>query len=57
MKAWTTAELRDMGLSKEAIRRKLREGALHRVHRGIYSDDTSPLAVARALAHGLRRIH
>lgn len=57
MKAWTTAELREMGLSKEAIRRKLREGALHRVHRGIYSDDASPLAVARALAHGLRRIH
>ncbi|OFP63044.1 hypothetical protein HMPREF2978_11610 [Corynebacterium sp. HMSC074C01] len=57
MKAWTTAELREMGLSKEAIRRKLRAGKLFRVHRGIYSDEWSPLAVARALAHGLSRIH
>lgn len=57
MKAWTTAELREQGLSKEAIRRKLRAGTLFRVHRGIYSDEWSPLAVARALAHGLSRIH
>lgn len=57
MKAWTTAELREMGLSKEAIRRKLRAGKLFRVHRGIYSDEWSPLAVAKALAHGLSRIH
>lgn len=57
MKAWTTAELREMGLSKEAIRRKLRVGKLFRVHRGIYSDEWSPLAVAKALAHGLSRIH
>ena len=57
MKAWTTAELRAQGLSKEAIRRKLRAGTLFRVHRGIYSDEWSPLAVARALAHGLSRIH
>ncbi|TRX60371.1 DUF559 domain-containing protein [Corynebacterium hiratae] len=57
MKAWTTAELREMGLSKEAIRRKLRAGKLFRVHRGIYSDQWSPLAVAKALAHGLSRIH
>lgn len=57
MKAWTTAELREQGLNKEAIRRKLRAGTLFRVHRGIYSDEWSPLAVARALAHGLSRIH
>ena len=57
MKAWTTAELREQGLSKEAIRRKLRAGTLFRVHHGIYSDEWSPLAVARALAHGLSRIH
>ena len=57
MGAWTTAELRGRGLSKDAIRRKVREGKLFRVHRGIYTDEWTPLAVARALAHGLSRIH
>ena len=31
MGAWTTAELRGRGLSKDAIRRKVREGKLFRV--------------------------
>ena len=44
-------------MSKEVIRRKLRERRLFRVHRGIYTDEWTPLAVARALAHGLSRIH
>ena len=57
MGEWTTAELREQGLSKEAIRRKVREGKLYRVHRGIYTDSWTPLAVARTLAHGLSRIH
>lgn len=57
MRAWTTAELREQGMSKEAIRRELRERRLFRVHRGIYTDEWTPLAVARALAHGLSRIH
>ena len=57
MGEWTTAELRGQGLSKDAIRRKVREGKLFRVHRGIYTDEWTPWAVARALAHGLSRIH
>ena len=57
MGEWTTAELRGRGLSKDAIRRKVREGKLYRVHRGIYTDEWTPWAVARALAHGLSRIH
>ena len=57
MGEWTTAELREQGLSKEAIRREVREGKLFRVHRGIYTDTWTPQAVARALAHGLSRIH
>ena len=50
MGEWTTAELRGQGLSKDAIRRKVREGKLFRVHRGIYTDEWTPWAVARALA-------
>ena len=57
MGEWTTAELREQGLNKDAIRRKVREGSLYRVHRGIYTDTGTPQAVARALAHGLSRIH
>lgn len=57
MGTWTTAELREQGLGKEAIKRKLRERTLFRVHRGIYTDEWTPLAVARALVHGLSRVH
>ena len=44
MGEWTTAELRGQGLSKDAIRRKVREGKLFRVHRGIYTDEWTPWA-------------
>lgn len=57
MGAWTTAQLHEQGLGKDAIRRRVRAGKLHRVHRGIYTDEWSPLAVAKALVHGLSRIH
>ncbi len=56
MGEWTTAELRGQGLSKDAIRRKVREGKLFRVHRGIYTDEwmrLSPCASARATAQGV----
>ncbi|WP_411703139.1 DUF559 domain-containing protein [Corynebacterium sp. LaCa142] len=57
MGAWTTAQLRKQGLGKDAIRRRIRAGKLYRVHRGIYTDEWTPLAVAKALAHGLSRIY
>ena len=57
MRTWTTAELRAQGLSKEAIKQRLHERTLFRVHRGIYTDEWTPLAVARALVHGLSNIH
>ncbi len=47
MGAWTTAQLREQGLGKDTIRRRVRAGKLFRVHRGIYTDEWSPLAVAK----------
>lgn len=49
--------LRESGVGKRALARKVAEGTLHRIHRGIFVEGkVDAAAVARALVVGLVRI-